>query len=63
MSGLVEVVAPLDVLVREIGVAPGVADADVDRHGEDDVHHHAGDHHQKIAAKAGFARNSQGWTA
>jgi len=47
VPGLVEVVAPLGVGVREIGVAPRVADADVDGHGQHDVHHHAGDHHQK----------------
>ena len=40
-------------VVREIGVAPGVADADVDDHSQQQVHRHAGNHHQK-ALPGGF---------
>ena len=53
VARFVEVVAPFGVFVREIGVAPSVADADVDGHGQHDVHHHAGDHHQE-AFPGGF---------
>ena len=47
VARLVEVVAPAGLVVREVGLAPRVADADVDRDGQQNVHHHAGDHHQK----------------
>ena len=53
MPRLVEVVSPAGVFVGEVGVAPGVADAAIDDDGQQDIHHHAGDHDQK-ALPGGF---------
>ena len=43
----VEGVSPARIFVREVVVAPRVADSDVDEDGQQNVHHHAGYHHQK----------------
>ena len=47
VARLVEGVAPAGIVVGEVGVAPRIADSAVDDDGQQDVHHHAGDHHQK----------------
>ena len=47
VSRRVEIIAPFRVLVRKVGVAPGVANGAVDDDGQQDVHHDAGHHYQE----------------